>query len=155
MSKNFNYELFRKAIFGLNANLENVGGIFHKNIDFLASNLPIPRKEAGVNKMAIEITGNLKGFKNSLDDFEKLFNEIESTIDQNEENTEEYAEFMCHVEETFPKYISELNQSMNSMNSIEIKTEPFDLAMKELNKLIIQIIGSFKKFLKLSEQYSS
>ncbi|MCC7553413.1 MAG: hypothetical protein KO202_02810 [Methanobacteriaceae archaeon] len=153
MTKEFNINLFSKAIVGLNNNLEKVGGVFHKNIDFLASNEPLTIKKEGVNKMAIEIKENMDNFNNSYLDFENLYNEVNETIQENNENKKEYLDFMNHVEEAFPKYISELNQSMCSMGSLDITTEEFTSVMNNLNKVLISIIEVFKKFLKLSNNY--
>ncbi|WP_409200848.1 hypothetical protein [Methanobrevibacter sp. DSM 116169] len=153
MVKEFNINLFRKGVIGLNNNLEIVGEVFHKNIDFLASDKDVAIKEKGVDQMADEIAKTLDSFNNNYLDFENLYREVVETIKEEDENKNEYADFLNHVEDTFPKYISELNQSIVSMTSLEVKTAKFNEVINDLSVIIVKIIEVFKKFLKVSFDY--
>jgi hypothetical protein len=149
----FNMNLFRKCIIGLNGNLEIVGEIFHKNIHFIASDAGLEVKEKGIDNMADEISKTLSGFSENYSDLTELYIEVNDNINEKTENKKEYISFMEHVEEVFPNYIKELNQSIGSMSSLEIKTEKFTNTMEELNKVLSSIIITFEKFLIISKEY--
>ncbi|MDL2246602.1 hypothetical protein LJB96_03190 [Methanobrevibacter sp. OttesenSCG-928-K11] len=149
----FNIELFRKTIIGLNSNLEIVGEEFHKNIHLIASDANIEIKEKAIDNMADEIAKTLPRFKENYNDLAELYIEVDTNIQEKTEDKEEYISFISHVKEVFPNYIKELNQSVESMSSLEIKTAKFNETMGELSKILLSIAITFEKFLAISDKY--
>ena len=77
----------------------------------------------------------------------------ENIRNDNIENPEEYDVFFNHANETFPKYIDELGQSIDSLCDIPVKTEKFDSTMRELGAIIENFRFDFKRTLAVSDVY--
>ena len=69
------------------------------------------------------------------------------------ENQEEYDVFFNHANETFPKYIDELGQTIDSLCDIPVKTEKFNSTMRELGSIIENFRFDFKRTLAVSDVY--
>ena len=70
------------------------------------------------------------------------------------EKEEEYQVFFQHAKQTFPKYIEELGQSMDSMTGIPVKTKKFNDTMAELDAIIGNICHDFQRTIGIIDIYN-
>ena len=147
MDGRLDIDSFEKAINGLNKNLSDVGLLFRANMPLLATDATQETKENCVDKMSDRIAELLDSFR---DFYEKIKENIRN---DNIENPEEYDVFFNHANETFPKYIDELGQSIDSLCDIPVKTEKFEATMRELGSIIENFRFDFKRTLAVSDVY--
>ena len=154
MDGKLDIESFEKAINGLNKNLSDVSLIFRANMPLLASEATLEAKENCVNKMSDRIVEQLDAFRESYTYYNNFYEKLKENV-KNEtiENPEEYDVFLDHASQTFPKYIDELGQSIDSLCDIPVKTEKFDKTMRELGSIIENFRFDFKRTLTVADVY--
>ena len=170
MDGRLDIDSFEKAINGLNKNLSDVGLLFRANMPLLATDATQETKENCVDKMseknafsqsmALTLACNLDSaelldsFRESYSYYNDFYEKIKENIrNDNIENPEEYDVFFNHANETFPKYIDELGQSIDSLCDIPVKTEKFESTMRELGSIIENFRFDFKRTLAVSDVY--
>ncbi len=155
MSGELDVDSFEKAINGLNQNLNQVGLLFRANMPLIGSEATIETKENCLNRMSERIDELLDDFRQSYDHYNTFYNNLENdVINETMNNEDEYRVFFEHAKQTFPKYIKELGDSMDSMTGIPIKTEKFNDTMAELDAIIGNICHDFQKTLGLIDIYN-
>ena len=154
MDGRLDIDSFEKAINGLNKNLSDVGLLFRANMPLLATDATQETKENCVDKMSDRIAELLDSFRESYSYYNDFYEKMKENIrNDNIENPEEYDVFFNHANETFPKYIDELGQSIDSLCDIPVKTEKFDATMRELGSIIENFRFDFKRTLAVSDVY--
>ena len=154
MDGKLDIDSFEKAINGLNRNLYDVGMLFRANMELLASEASQASKENCVNKMSDRVEERLDSFRANYGHYNDLYEKLQDNIrNENIENPEEYDLFFQHANQTFPKYIDELGQSIDSLCDIPVKTEKFDSTMRELGSIIENFRFDFKRTLAISDIY--
>ena len=119
MDGRLDIDSFEKAINGLNKNLSDVGLLFRANMPLLATDATQETKENCVDKMSDRIAELLDSFRESYSYYNDFYEKMKENIrNDNIENPEEYDVFFNHANETFPKYIDELGQSIDSLGAI-------------------------------------
>jgi len=155
MSGKLDIDSFEKAINGLNKDLGEVGLIFRANMQLIASEATQETKENCVNKMSNRIAEKLDSFREDYTNYNKFYTQLKDNVKNNTiENKEEYEVFFQHADKTFPKYIDELGQSIDSMSDIPVQTEKFKATMKELGSIIENIRFDFKRTLSVVDFYN-
>ena len=120
----------------------------------LATDATQETKENCVDKMSDRIAELLDSFRESYSYYNDFYEKIKENIrNDNIENPEEYDVFFNHANETFPKYIDELGQSIDSLCDIPVKTEKFESTMRELGSIIENFRFDFKRTLAVSDVY--
>ena len=119
MDGKLDIDSFEKAITGLNKNLSDVGLLFRANMPLLATDATQETKENCVDKMSDRIAELLDSFRENYSYYNDFYEKMKENIrNDNIENPEEYDVFFNHANETFPKYIDELGQSIDSLCEI-------------------------------------
>ncbi|WP_297981671.1 hypothetical protein [uncultured Methanobrevibacter sp.] len=154
MDGKLDIDSFEKAINGLNKDLNEVAIIFRANAPLLASEASQAAKENCVDKMSDRIADKLDDFRESYSYYNNFYEKLKENV-KNEtiENPEEYEVFLSHASETFPKYIDELGQSIDSLCGIPVKTEKFEKTMRELGSIIENFRFDFKRTLTVADVY--
>ena len=154
MDGKLDIDSFEKAINGLNKNLYDVGLLFRANLPLLESEASQAAKENCVDKMSDRIIGYLDSFRESYAYYNDFYEKLKENV-KNEtiENPEEYDLFLEHASKTFPKYIDELGQSIDSLCDIPVKTEKFNSTMRELGAIIENFRFDFKRTLAVADIY--
>ena len=154
MDGKLDIDSFEKAINGLNKNLADVGLLFRANMPLLATDATQETKENCVDKMSLRIDDLLDSFRESYSYYNTFYEKLKDNV-KNEtiENPEEYDVFFDHATETFPKYIDELGQSIDSLCDIPVKTEKFNSTMRELGSIIENFRFDFKRTLAVADVY--
>lgn len=154
MDGRLDVDSFEKAINGLNQNLNNVGLLFRANMPLLATDATQETKENCVDKMSDRVAELLDSFRESYSYYNDFYEKLKENV-KNEtiEIPEEYDVFFNHANETFPKYIDELGQSIDSLCDIPVKTEKFDSTMRELGAIIENFRFDFKRTLAVADIY--
>ena len=152
MDGRLDVDSFEKAINGLNKNLSDVGLLFRANMPLLATDATQETKENCVDKMSDRIADLLDSFRESYSYYNDFYEKLKENV-KNEtiEIPEEYDVFFNHANETFPKYIDELGQSIDSLCDIPVKTEKFNSTMRELGAIIESCRVDFKRTLTVAE----
>lgn len=146
---------FEKAINGLNQNLGQVGLLFRANMPLLGSEATKETKENCVDKMSDRVGELLDSFRESYEYYNNFYESLKENVkNETYENIEEYEVFFKHANETFPKYIDELGQSIDSLTGIPYRTEKFDQTMKELGAIIENFRFDFKRTLTVADVYN-
>ena len=154
MDGKLDIDSFEKAINGLNRNLYDVGMLFRANMELLASEASQAAKENCVNKMSDRVEERLDSFRANYGHYNDFYEKLQDNIrNENIQNPEEYDLFFQHANQTFPKYIDELGQSIDSLCDIPVKTEKFDSTMRELGSIIENFRFDFKRTLAISDIY--
>ncbi len=154
MDGRLDIDSFEKAINGLNKNLADVGLLFRANMPLLTTDATQETKENCVDKMSDRIVELLDSFRESYGYYNAFYEKIKENIRNNNiENPEEYDVFFNHANETFPKYIDELGQSINSLYDIPVKNEKFESTMRKLGSIIENFRFDFKRTLAVSDVY--
>lgn len=154
MDGRLDVDSFEKAINGLNQNLNNVGLLFRANMPLLATDATQETKENCVDKMSDRVAELLDSFRESYGYYNDFYEKLKENV-KNEtiEFPEEYDVFFNHATETFPKYIDELGQSIDSLCDIPVKTEKFNSTMRELGSIIENFRFDFKRTLAVADVY--
>ena len=154
MDGKLDVDSFEKAINGLNKNLSDVGLLFRANMPLLATDATQETKENCVDKMSDRIADLLDSFRESYSYYNDFYEKLKENV-KNEtiEIPEEYEVFFNHANETFPKYIDELGQSIDSLCDIPVKTEKFNSTMRELGAIIENFRFDFKRTLAVADIY--
>lgn len=154
MDGKLDIDSFEKAINGLNKNLNEVGLIFRANMPLLASEANQAAKENCVDKMSLRVENLLDSFRESYSYYNDFYEKLKDNV-KNEtiENPEEYDVFLAHAKQTFPKYIDELGQSIDSLCDIPVKTEKFNSTMRELGSIIENFRFDFKRTIAIADIY--
>ncbi|SFL40031.1 hypothetical protein SAMN02910297_00786 [Methanobrevibacter olleyae] len=154
MDGKLDIDSFEKAINGLNKNLNDVGLLFRANMPLLATDATQETKENCVDKMSDRISDLLDSFRESYSYYNGFYEKLKENV-RNEtiESPEEYEVFFSHANETFPKYIDELGQSIDSLCDIDVKTEKFNITMRELGSIIENFRFDFKRTLAIADLY--
>ena len=97
---------------------------------------------------------DVDSFRESYSYYNDFYEKLKENV-KNEtiEIPEEYEVFFKHANETFPKYIDELGQSIDSLCDIPVKTEKFDNTMRELGAIIENFRFDFKRTLAVADIY--
>ncbi|MDL2270783.1 hypothetical protein LJC03_03130, partial [Methanobrevibacter sp. OttesenSCG-928-I08] len=149
----FNINLFKKAIIGLNNNLENIGEIFHSNIYFFNSDFKIEDKKKGIDHIADEIIKIMPEIKRNYSDITKLYDEVKHNINEKTENKEEYVSFMKHIKEFFPSYIVDIDHCAKGIAKLDVKTAKYTEVTDELSDLLLNVKVILEGFITISENY--
>ena len=154
MDGKLDIDSFEKAINDLNKNLSDVGLLFRANMPLLATDATQETKENCVDKMSDRIAELLDSFRESYSYYNNFYEKLKENV-KNEtiENPEEYEVFFNHATETFPKYIAELGQSIDSLCNIPVKTEKFNSTMRELGSISENFRFDFKRTLAVADVY--
>ena len=155
MDGRLDVDSFEKAINGLNKNLNDVGLLFRANLPLLSSEATQETKENCVDKMSARIEDLLDSFRESYSYYNDFYEKLKENVkNETMECPEEYEVFFNHANETFPKYIDELGQSIDSLCDIPVKTEKFDATMRELGAIIENFRFDFKRTLAVADIYN-
>ncbi len=155
MSGELDVDSFEKAINGLNENLGQVGLLFKANMPLIGSEATQETKENCIDKMSLRIEALLDNFRESYEYYHDFYEKIEyNVVNETMEKEEEYQVFFQHAKQTFPKYIEELGQSMDSMTGIPIKTKKFNDTMAELDAIIGNICHDFQRTIGIIDIYN-
>ena len=154
MDGKLDIDSFEKAINGLNKNLYDVGALFQANMPLLASEASQAAKENCVNKMADRVDERLDSFRENYGYYNDFYEKLKENVKNDTiENPEEYDVFLEHASNTFPKYIEELGQTIDSLSGIPVRTEKFDSTMRELGSIIENFRFDFKRTLTVADVY--
>lgn len=154
MDGKLDIDSFEKAINGLNKNLSDVGLLFRANMPLLATDATQETKENCIDKMSDRIMELLDSFRESYSYYNEFYEKLKDNVKNDTmENVEEYEVFFKHANETFPKYIDELGQSIDSLCDIPVKTEKFNKTMRELGSIIENFRFDFKRTLAVADIY--
>ena len=155
MDGKLDIDSFEKAINDLNKNLSDVCLLFRANMPLLSTDATQETKENCVDKMSDRIAELLDSFRESYSYYNNFYEKLKENV-KNEtiENPEEYEVFFNHATETFPKYIDELGQSIDSLCNIPVKTEKFNSTMRELGSIIENFRFDFKRTLAVADVYT-
>lgn len=154
MDGRLDIDSFEKAINGLNKNLADVGLLFRANMPLLATDATQETKENCIDKMSDRIAELLDSFRESYGYYNDFYEKLKENVkNETVEVAEEYEVFFNHANETFPKYIDELGQSIDSLCDIPVKTEKFENTMRELGSIIENFRFDFKRTLAVADIY--